>query len=73
MLKNFIFLLLFPVISFAQKTVGFTIPDSSDIFVEYGDDIIIKKAKDLVQNTDAQTFLTEFHKKYPNTLSETSM
>lgn len=70
MLKNFIFLLLFPVISFAQKTVGFTIPDSSDIFVEYGDGNSIKKAKDLVQNTDAQTFLTEFHKKYPNTFDK---
>jgi thiol-disulfide isomerase/thioredoxin len=70
MLKNFIFLLLFPVISLAQKTVGFTIPDSTDIFVEYGDGNVLKKTEDLVQNTDAQAFLTEFHKKYPNTFDK---
>lgn len=71
MLKNFLFfLVLFPAITFAQKPVGFTIPDSADIFVEYGDGNILKKTNDLIENTDAQAFLTEFHKKYPNTFDK---
>ncbi|AFK04368.1 Redoxin domain protein [Emticicia oligotrophica DSM 17448] len=70
MLKNFILLLLFPIFSFAQKTVGFSIPDSTDIFVEYGDGHILKKAEELIGNTDAQAFLKEFHKKFPNTFDK---
>ncbi|MFN3490210.1 MAG: TlpA family protein disulfide reductase [Emticicia sp.] len=70
MLKNFLFLLLFPIISFAQMSVGFSKPDTTDIFVEYGDGNILKKANDLIENTDAQIFLTEFNKKYPNTFNK---
>jgi hypothetical protein len=70
MLKNFLFLLFFPFISFAQSKVGFSKPDSADIFVEYGDGNILKKANDLIENVDAQAFLTDFHKKYPNTFDK---
>ena len=70
MLKNFLFLLFFPFISFAQSNVGFSKPDSTDIFVEYGDGNILKKANDLIENVDAQAFLTDFHSKYPNTFDK---
>jgi hypothetical protein len=70
MFKNFIFLLTFPVITFAQKTVGFKMSDSTDIFVEYGDGNIVKKANDLIENADSQAFLADFHKKYPNTFDK---
>jgi len=70
MFKNFIFLLTFPVITFAQKTVGFKMFDSTDIFVEYGDGNIVKKANDLIENADSQAFLADFHKKYPNTFDK---
>jgi thiol-disulfide isomerase/thioredoxin len=70
MLKNFLFLFLFPFISFAQLPKGFSQADSADIFVEYGDGNILKKANDLIENVDAQVFLTDFHKKYPNTFDK---
>lgn len=68
MLKNFIFLVLFPVISFAQTpNIGFSKPDSSDIFVKYGDAEIIKKTAYLIQTPESQAFLTKFNKKFPDT------
>ncbi len=69
MLKNFLFLLLFPVISFAQ-IIGFSKPDSSDVFVQYGDKEIIKKVSDLIQTPESQAFLTEFNKKFPDTFEK---
>jgi hypothetical protein len=74
MLKNFLFLVLFPVISFAQtelrQHIGFSKPDSSDIFVKYGDAEILKKANDLNQMPESQAFLTEFNKKFPDTFEK---
>ena len=68
MLKNFLFLLLFPCFSHAQ--IGFSKPDSSDIFVQYGDAEILKKANDLIQTPESQAFLTEFNKKFPDTFEK---
>ncbi|CAH0994745.1 Thiol-disulfide oxidoreductase ResA [Emticicia aquatica] len=69
MLKHFLFLFLFPVFSFAQ-TIAFSKPDSSDIFIQYGDEEIIQKANDLIQKPESQVFLTEFNKKFPNTFEK---
>eukprot|EP01041_Mallomonas_annulata_P015340 gene15340-32488_t len=55
---------------FDKSNVGFSKPDSTDIFVEYGDGNILKKANDLIENVDAQAFLTDFHSKYPNTFDK---
>lgn len=68
MLKNFLFLLLFPTISFAQ--LGFSKPDSLDIFVNYGDTEILKKANELIKTPESQAFLTEFNKKFPDTFEK---
>ncbi len=70
MLKNFLFLVLFPAISFTQSPIGFSKPDSSDLFLQYGDTEIIKKATDLIQMPESQAFLTEFNKKFPDTFEK---
>jgi len=69
MLKHFLFLFLFPVFSIAQ-TIAFSKPDSSDLFIQYGDEEVIKKANDLIKKPESQVFLAEFNKKFPNTFEK---
>ena len=74
MLKNFLILLLFPVISLAQAerrpNIGFSKPDSTDLFIKYGDVEIIKKATNLILMPESQAFLNEFNKKFPDTFEK---
>lgn len=74
MLKNLFFLILFPIISFAQTelrpNISFSKPDSSDVFLQYGDSEIIKKVNDLLKESESQAFMSEFNKKFPNTFEK---